>query len=232
MRHLSRQRNPIILMAYALFALVLSGSAAAAQFTWRDDPFSFPDSSNITPIRVGNSIAYTNFRAINVSPLPLSELGVIVPWIFPTPEAVPYSMEWSNALNGWVNNNYQGTSLLVTLDNVPGRLRFGDIAADSGTSPLDSTRIALGIAETRQPGDLVPFLDLGSFAPHQIKAFDLTFTFHFGDGRLLNGNAPFTFGFLNTISPIAGVPEPTTLALLGIGLLGLRRSRSFGYRRS
>ena len=132
-------------------------------------------------------------------------------------------MSWDNSLDGWVNSNVGGTTLLVTLDNVAGRLRFGEVAGDpAGTLPLDPTRTFLGVSETRNLEDLVPFLDLGLFAPNESKAFDLTFTYHFGDNRLLNGEVPSTAGALNTVSP---VPEPATLMLVGVGLLALRRNR-------
>lgn len=222
---MQNQRKPwklINVLASALIALSLCSQANA--FTWRDDPFSFPDTSNLTESRSGNSITYSNFLATNGSPFTLPELGVIVPWAFPILNGTAISMTWSNAQDGWVNTNVDGTTLLVTLDNVAGRLRFGDVAGDAaGTLPLDPTRTVLGVSETRALEDLIPFLDLGSFAPNESKAFELTFTYHFGDNRQLNGQAPDTAGALNTVSP---VPEPATLLLVGIGLLGLRRNQS------
>lgn len=204
-----------------LLALSLCNPVAAA-FSWRDDPFSFPAPDGTTPIRSGNSVTF-GFVAVNGSPFMLPDLGVIVPWVFPVLSGTPVSMAWSNGQDGWVNANVDGTTLLVTLDNISGRLRFGDVADGSGVSPLDPTRSTGGVLETRLPDDLVPFFDLGSFGPNEFKPFDMTFTYHFGDDRQLEGQAPVTIGFLNTVSP---VPEPATLPLFGIALLGLLRSRA------
>ena len=76
-----------------------------------------------------------------------------------------------------------GVSLLVTLDNATGRIRFGDVANDTGLAPLDPTRSYSGVLETRTADDLVPFLDLGSFAAGDAKLFNLVYTYHFGDGK-------------------------------------------------
>jgi hypothetical protein len=212
-------RSILGFLVFMLLALSLCSQANA--FTWRDDPFSFPDTSKVgEPATVGNSITYSGFEAVNASPFVLPSLGVIVPWIFPVIDGSPISMGWSNAQDGWINSNVNGHTLLVTLDNFTDRLRFGDVAGDAaGTVPLNPTRTFGGISETRGPDDLVPFLDLGSFAPNESKPFSLTFTYHFDDGRLLNGAVPSTPGFLNTVSP---VPEPESYALLlaGLGLMG------------
>jgi hypothetical protein len=218
----TRRISRSILGLLACMLLVLSLDSQANAFTWRDDPFSFPDTTNVQFSTAGNSITYSGFEAVNASPFVLPDLGVIVPWIFPIIGGSPISMEWSNAQDGWINSNVYGQALLVTLDNVSGRLRFGDVAGDAaGTVPLDPTRTFQGVSETRGPDDLVPFLDLGSFAPNEAKPFSLTFTYHFDDGRLLNGSVPSTPGFLNTVSPVP-VPEPESYALLlaGLGLMG------------
>ena len=224
MRFKSLTSYLVALLTYILLALGLSSPAFADPFTWRDDPFSGLLSGGVRS-DAGNTVTFSNLQVISTEATP--DLAVILPWFFPvfrngTPEATTYSMEWSNAANGWVNDNVEGTSLLVTLDNILGRLLFGSVADVTGTAPLDPTRILNGVSETRLPGDLVPFLDLGAFAANEIKSFDLVLTYHFGDGRALPAGTG-AFGALNTISQI---PEPPMLALLGIALLGLGLSRS------
>lgn len=213
-----------VLTLLFVIALGLSNSAFAVPYTWRDDPSSTVDPSNIQRSQSGNTITFSNFQAVNLTNQALPSLGLIQPWIFSKFGDITYSFNWSNAADGWVNNNVEGTSLLITLDNFTNRLLFGKVADGTGAAPLDPTRTVNGVSETIKPGDLVPFLDLGAFAANEMKAFSLVFTYHFGDGRILSdSNPPLTIGFFNTVSPI---PEPSALALLGIGLIAFRFSRS------
>ena len=48
--------------------------------------------------------------------------------------------------------DYHGTgvSLLVTSDNATGRIRFGDVANDTGLAPLDPTRSYSGVLKRAQ----------------------------------------------------------------------------------
>jgi len=211
-------------LAYMSLILGLCSPASAVTFTWRDDPSSTFDPSNIVRSRTDNTITFSNFQAINMTAQAIPSLGLISPWVFTKFGDTTYTFNWSNGADGWVNNNVEGTSLLITLDNFSDRLRFGNVADVTGLAALDPTLTVNGVSQTLQPGDLVPFLDLGAFAANQMKAFSLVFTYHFGDGRVLtDATDPLTLGFLNTVSPI---PEPSVLALLGVALLGLRLSRS------
>ena len=57
-----------------------------------------------------------------------------------------------------------------------------------------------------------------AFDPEEVKRFDLSFTYSYGDGKV---EALPTAFIANTVSPI---PEPETYAMLlaGLGLLGWR----------
>jgi hypothetical protein len=214
------------LLTYVLLALGLCTPASAVPLTWRDDPSSGFDFSIASRSVNGNTVTFSNLQAVNFTTQALPDLAVIVPWVFPVfgGGTTTYSMAWSNADNGWLNNHVGGTSLLITLDNIAGRLSFGSVADGTGMAPLDPTQTLNNVSETRLPGDLIPFLDLGAFAANQSTTFDLVFTYHFRDGRALPADTT-TFFFLNTVSP---VPEPPILALLGIALLALCLSRSSG----
>ena len=221
-----------LLSSLILFTLALAVPlpANAGPLPWRDDPFSglnFSNASVSTTGPNGNTRVFRNLEAVNFSSQPLPRLLVMAAWFWPF--TAPVSMTWSNALDGWFTDNYDGTSLLVNLDNAAGRIRFGDVAGDpAGLVPIDPMQAYLGVSETRASNDQVPFLDLGSFAPNEAKSFDLAYTFHFGDNRMGNPGAAF---FLNTLSPSpSAIPEPSSLSLtLTMGLFGfllvLRRRR-------
>ena len=212
-----------LLSSLILFTLALAvpPPANAEPLPWRDDPFSglrFSNASVSTAGPNGNTRVFRDLEAVNFSNQPLPKLLVMAAWFWPF--TAPVNMTWSKALDGWFTDSYDGTSLLVNLDGVAGRIRFGDVAGDpAGLVPIDPTQAYLGVSETRAPNDEVPFLDLGSFAPNEAKPYDLSYTFHFGDNRTGNPGASF---FLNTLSPSpSAIPEPSSLALISsMGLFG------------
>ena len=84
-----------------------------------------------------------------------------------------------------------GTVLLVILhiatpDEAPDRRTGpGSVAADETlTEVFGPTSTLAGVhfpGETLDPGDLLPFIDLGGFAPEEAEPFDLVFTCHWGE---------------------------------------------------
>ena len=91
------------------------------------------------------------------------------------------------------------------------------MAADQTlTQPLEdltSLFIFDGLPETPAPGDLMPFVDLGSLLPLGANSVDLVLTYNWGDGRpccaLRTAFTAFT---------LAPVPEPSAVSVLGLGL--------------
>lgn len=207
----SRKLAPLFVVL--TFVILGLRPAAAGPLPWRDDPFSGLSFASATAFDQGPNNNTRVLHNITVgSGKAVPQLLLMAAWFWPFTD--PFSMAWSNALDGWFTNDYHGTgvSLLVTLDNFPGRIRFGDVADDTGAAPLQSTQLYMAVPETRNPNDLVPFLDLGSFAAGETKLVDFFYTFHFGDNRAGNPGAEF---FANTLSanPLA-VAEPSSLAVV------------------
>ncbi|MEL7329214.1 MAG: hypothetical protein AAGJ69_05155 [Cyanobacteria bacterium J06559_1] len=125
---------------------------------------------------------------------------------------------------------YRGT-LLLTLDGISDRIALGEVADLTGktqfplTQPCGDTSCfgALFPPVTQNATDLVPILDLGSFAAGETKSFDASVTFDFEDDR--EGVLQF-LPLLNTVVETTDVPEPeSAIALVAIGLVATRLKR-------
>jgi len=230
------------LLRPAVCGLILSvsyGQVSAAPFLWFNDPSSTVDNSATTFSITNNVLTLTGGVASNLTTQPLADVGFFVPFMWPrvpTTTGAPdlrIPMTWSNTQDGWFNADFNGTgtSLLVTLDilaggPVNGHVAAGSIAADETlTSVFGPTSDDIGApfpTETLLAGDLLPFVDLGSFGPLESKPFDLMFTYQWGDGRtccaLRNTGADFTLAPVSTA-------EPASLVLLGAGLASLALAR-------
>jgi PEP-CTERM motif-containing protein len=228
----------------ACLVSMMCGQAAAAQFQWFNDPNSTTDftlfsrscaqtASDVCP---DNTIRLADIQAVNLIGQGLPDVGFFVPSMWPrifNPDASlsSFALTWRNDLNGWFTGNFDssGTSLLVTAsiqtpNNTPnGRIAAGSVADDQSlTRPLqDLTFTFDGLPETLAPGDLVPFIDLGSFSPFEAKSLDLVLTYHWGDNRpccaLRTAFGAFTLAPVPESTPVP-VPEPATITVLGAGM--------------
>jgi hypothetical protein len=174
-----------------------------ARFRYYNDPTSDIDFQPTFTID-HNTITYTGFTVIN-GPEPKSEIDLYEPFLWarlatdpsdPNAEGAhrDIPLTWNNRKDGWFTEDFDGTgtSLLVTLDIVtlPDDTPDGKVAAGKVASGPDLTSVFLlelasqhdGTLEVLQPGDKVPFANLGSFEAHQTKDFELVFTYHWGKG--------------------------------------------------
>jgi hypothetical protein len=131
-------------------------------------------------------------------------------------------MQWDNNLHGWYASDFNntGTSLTVIPTSsltTTGYVSMGDLADGTGVTQLPLTSNAYGL-ETSNATNNIPLFSLGTFAPNEIKHFDLTFTYKYGNGI---GDALPTGFNANTLSAISAVPIPSAVWLMGSGLLGL-----------
>jgi len=208
----------------------------ASAYTLQDDPSSTwsGDSSTIRTIN-GNVVTYQNLFAQNLTTNSLPALSFVVPFIWPNIDSTYLPIEWRNDLNGWYTSDFNntGTSLTVTLTNpIASSVLMGELADLTGSGQLPFTEPCQSgspsctpapyPAETRHSTDLVPIFSLGAFEPEEVKRFDLSFTYSFGDGKV---EALPTAFIGNTVSPI---PEPETYAMLlaGLSLLGWRMRKA------
>jgi len=217
---------------------MICSEGLAAQFQWYNDPNSTTDftffsrscAQTASDPCTNNTIRLADIQAVNLIDQPLSDVGFFLaatwPRVFnPDGSLTSFALTWRNDLNGWYTGNFDstGTSLLVTAtletpNNTPnGRLAVGSVAADQTlTQPLEdltSLFIFDGLPETPAPGDLMPFVDLGSLLPLGANSVDLVLTYNWGDGRpccaLRTAFTAFT---------LAPVPEPSAVSVLGLGL--------------
>ncbi len=176
-----------------------AGGGSAAPFAFLNDPRSTVDLSGISFAVSGDTIVLTGGQAANLTDEALPDVGLFVPFAWPRVDnpdgsVTRVALDWDNDKDGWFTPDFEGTgtSLLVTLriatpDEAPnGRIAAGSVAADETlTEVFGPTSTLAGVPfpeETLEPGDLLPFVDLGGFAPGEAKPFDLVFTYHWGEG--------------------------------------------------
>jgi hypothetical protein len=172
---------------------------SAAPFTFLNDPRSTVDTSGVSFAIAGDTIVLTGAQAVNLADEALPDLGLLVPFAWPRVDnpdgsVTRVALDWDNEKDGWFTPDFEGTgtSLLVTLhiatpeEALNSRIAAGSVAADETlTGVLGPTSTLAGVTfpeEMLEPGDLLPFVDLGGFAPEEAKPFDLVFTYHWGDG--------------------------------------------------
>ena len=145
----------------------------------------------------GNVVTYQNLFAQNLTTNSLPALSFVVPFIWPNIDSTYLPIEWRNDLNGWYTSDFNntGTSLTVTLTNpIASSVLMGELADLTGSGQLPFTEPCQSgspsctpapyPAETRHSTDLVPIFSLGAFEPEEVKRFDLSFTYSFGDGKV------------------------------------------------
>ena len=194
-------------------------AAPATSFAYVNDPSSTVDTRAVSVAVAGNTVTETGGLAVNLTDRALPDLGLLVPYVWPrlpdapdgSPVRVP--LAWDDQEHGWSTPDFNGTgtSLLLTLriatpDGAPdGRVAVGEVANDetlTETIPLTSTALVPFPEETLRPEDELPFADLGGFAPGEAKAFDLIFTYHWGEGGGPDEVYRVNF-YAFTLSPVA-----------------------------
>jgi hypothetical protein len=166
----------------------------------------------------GDTTTFTGFHIKNFSNDTVADAGVWAPFTWVTlSNGTHEALTWDSTQHGWYTPNFigdngqTGESLLLTAKFSSGSttiaahpLRAANVADGSGAAqyPLDSAAFlpaAMFPPETIQPTDLLPFGDLGSFAGGQTKAFDLSFTAHWGGKDL--GPIDHAGGWIATLEP-------------------------------
>jgi len=177
-------------------------------YTWYNDPNSTASADELQRYidNDNNTLTYVGYEAINLTDQTLSDVGVIAPWIAPfypdpeNPDGPPIfvPMEWDNREHGWLTSDFfgddSGVGLLVTLKIVPldggerGYITAGRVASDENLNhvfgPNSNADGLPGFPTdvTLDPGDRLPFADLGPIGPNGSKAFNLIYEYHWEDG--------------------------------------------------
>jgi hypothetical protein len=197
----------------------------AKTFAFHNDLNSSFDGSAATFIGTpgvpgSDSLTYTPFFAINTSNHALSDVGFFIPFAWArvgNPDGSlnhNESLRWDNSRNGFLDSNFNhtGEALLLTPsivthpDTFDGHIAAGTVAdltdthvfGPNSASAQNGVPASLFPPETIQPNDLLPFADLGSFAPGESKTFDMIWTAHW-DGA--DHGAVRVSGFGATLAP-------------------------------
>jgi len=221
----------------------------AVAFSLRDDPSSGWGSDALsTRTFSGNVVTYHNLLAANITGDNLPALSLAMPFLWAMPPTlfgdISYlSLQWRNDLQAWYTPSYSDfldlfnppTTLTVTLSAssppVSGFVPMAEIADMTGSQQLPLTQPCSGSPscssapyppETRNLLDSIPIISLGAFGPFEMKRFDLSFSYVFGDQR--SRSLP-----VEAIAfTVSAVPLPAALWLFGSALAGfgmLRRRR-------
>lgn len=227
-------------IGYVALVACFAYTSSASAFSWRDDPSSTNGGDGLTTASIsGNVYTVKNYSAENLTDNFLPELGFIIPFAWPKDDLGNRFPMDGQADGSWYTSDYSSTGVSLTItETTPGvgSVLMGDVADLTGTQqlPLEmpclstSSPSCLGAPwphETRNASDQIPFFSLGAFGPHEVKHFDISFTYNWGDHRV-GDVAMWTSFSAYTVSPI---PEPETYAMLlaGLGLMGFinRRKR-------
>jgi hypothetical protein len=183
-------------------------------FEFVDGPNSGIDTTHAERTIEGNTATYSGFEAFNATEQTLSDVVVFVPFAWPRVDEADGSvsfvaMDWDTEKGGWWNPDVLGTTLLLTLqivtsDSAPNeQIDAGTIASHKSLThvfgPTSDDLKQPYPEETLHPGDMLPAVDLGSFEPHEVKEFDLIFTYDWGDDRV---GALRTAGYISTAEPV------------------------------
>jgi hypothetical protein len=197
----------------------------AKTFAFHNDPNSTFDGTKATFIGTpgvpgSDSLTYTPFFAVNLTDHPLSDVGFFIPFAWARVSNPDGSLNhnealrWDNSQNGFLDSNFNhtGEALLLTPTIVTnpatlnGHIAAGSIAdlTDTHVFGPNSASVQNGVPasafppETIQPNDLLPFADLGSFAPGESKTFDMIWTAHWAG---VDHGAVRVSGFGATLAP-------------------------------
>lgn len=221
----------------ALVITCIAYTSSAAAFSLRDDPFSTWGGDALTSTTIsGNVIKIENMSATNLTTNFLPELSFVIPFVWPRNGTDRLPMD-GQADGSWHTSDFNSTGVSLTITETNpgvGSVPMGDIADVTGIQQLPLEAPCLSSSspscqmvpwphETRNSSDQIPIFSLGAFGPNEVKHFDISFTYNWGDNRV--GDVALLTSFVGyTVSPIPE-PEIYVMLLAGLGLLGFMTRR-------
>lgn len=152
-------------------------------------------------------------------------LGMYFGWSWVRPEAngAYQSMPWSNGAGAFSTGSLSLT--VARTDAATLVLKPGDVQGDTWVgNPWTPDALNYAAIATEADWEL-PLLDFGVMGAGQTAFYDVSFTFDgFADAASAQRFLDFG-GFASYAQGVAQVPEPTTLALTALALLGVAATR-------